>query len=296
MTQNRDAKAQKRAQPTATRRRVGGQLVRWRESKGLTNDEAAKRARWSPTRVTRTEKGIYATKGEHVRHLCNAWGVDDPEGVDEVAAKADIHPKSGWWLNYADVAGPEYLEFIELEDQATGIFAQHPTIIPGLLQTPAYAREIVANGTVVDTENRVDALVAIRATRQGILARGKNPVRLHALVSEVALHPKLAHDPEIMRDQVRRLISTFDTPNITVQIVPLDTHPGYCSQGPATILEYPHPWVPVVSIDNSLGGNHTDDQKHTSRAKAYFELTSSVALPAEKSRELLKNRLEELHS
>ncbi|MGW5817262.1 helix-turn-helix domain-containing protein [Streptomyces noursei] len=296
MTQKRVSTTQKRAEPTATRVRVGDQLRRWRISKELTNDDAAKRAKWSPTRITRTEKGIYATKGEHVRHLAAAYEIDDPEGIDEVAAKADIDPKDGWWRSRTQIAEAEYLEFIELEDHATTILAQHPTIIPGLLQTPAYAREIIGNATVPNPAGRVEALVSIRTTRQGILTRGKNPVRLHALVPEVALRARLTHDPEIMRDQVRRLISTYETSNITVQIVPLDAHPGYCSHGPATILEYPHPWVPLVSVDNPMGGNHTDDDHHVSLTRERFELTSSVALPADKSRDLLKQRLEELHS
>lgn len=253
----------------------------------MKSGDAAKLMGWDTTRLSRIERGLYRIAADEVRDFCERLGVDDPAGVEEVARVAEEPPGTGWWAPYADRVSQAYLDFVELEAEAETIRTIHPKVVPGLVQSPGYVREIHSSAR----SNHPESLIALRLARQEVLSRAQ----FHGLVPESAFHAQFDSGPALMRDQLRKLLDASEMPNVTLQIVPLTAHPSYGSNGAMTILTFRHPWTPVASIDNPMGGSHTYDPDQVAYLEAEFDNITSAALPVDKTRDLLTQYLEELH-
>ncbi|MFE0852143.1 helix-turn-helix domain-containing protein [Streptomyces mutabilis] len=286
---------QKRATSTVWRRRVGGQLLRWREPV-MSAADAARAMGWDQTHLSRVQRGQYRISADNVRKLCRLIGVDDEAAVEEVARVAEKPLGGGWWAPYAGRIGQAYHDFIELEAEAESIRIHHPVVVPAPLQSAGYVREILTRAANNLTAERAEMLVSIRMARQGILTRDERPAKLHALVPEPALHAQFDSGPAVMRDQIRKLIDATEMPNVTLQLVPLTAHPAFVTKGPLTLLSFRHPWVPVGSLDNPMGGTHTEEPEAVSWMEEEFDLISSIALPVDESRERLEKYLEGLYA
>lgn len=258
----------------------------------MKSGDAAKLMGWDTTRLSRIERGLYRVSAKEVREFCAKLEVDDPVGIEEVAQVADEPLGEGWWTAYAGRIGQNYLDFIELEADAKSLQIQHPVIIPGLLQSPGYMREMITRAPTAVSPEHAEVLVAIRQGRQAVLSTAD---KLHALVPESALHATFESGPAIMRDQIRKLLDASEMPNVELQLMPLTAHPTYGSNGAITVLSYKHPWAKVASVDNPMGGNHTDDAKQVSFLEKEFAAITEIALPADNSRDLLDEYLEGLH-
>ncbi|MFD7015230.1 helix-turn-helix domain-containing protein [Streptomyces sp. NPDC059928] len=294
MTQKSATATVKTATPTIKRRRVGAQLRRWRGT--LKSGEAAKLMSWDTTRLSRVERGLYKISAEDVRKLAELYGVIDADGVEEVARVAEEPPGAGWWRPYVGRVSDRLIDFIDLEADAATVRMQHRSIVPGPLQSPGYVREMIGRAPMAVPPDRAETLVSIRLARQEILTRTQHPVNFHALVPESAFHATFESGPAIMRDQLRRLLDLSELPNITIQILPMTTHPAFGSNGASTILTFRRPWVPVASVDNPMGGTHTEDPDQVSYLETEFAGIARVALPADKSRDLISEHLEGLHT
>lgn len=249
---------------------------------------------WDGTRLSRILRGTYRISGDDVRKLARVMGVDDPEGVEEVARVAEEPPGKGWWAPYTGHVGQNYLDFVEMEAEAETIRMHHPVVIPGLIQSAGYAREILTRAATRERDPK-EILISIRMARQEVLTRRDKPVDFHALVPEPALHAQFESGPTLMKDQLRKLIDASELPNVKLQIVPLSAHPAYVTKGPITLLTFQHPWSPVASVDNAMGGNHTEDPEQVEYLEADFDAISSVSYSADESRELLIKYLEGMH-
>jgi hypothetical protein len=91
------------------------------------------------------------------------------------------------------------------------------TLIPGLFQTPEYARAMLAARPHV-TADEVENLVAARLARQEILD-GENPPLIYAVLDEAALHRQVG-GAEVMRNQLLHLMALSRQATITVQVIP----------------------------------------------------------------------------
>lgn len=255
----------------------------------MPSGDVARAMGWSQARFSRVERGYYRISRNEVFDVCAKIGVDDLEGVEEVARVAEEPTGKGWWASYANKAGvsEQYLDFVELEAESETIRIAHPNVIPGLVQSPGYVREMHSSARSKDPES----LIAIRLARQEVLSRAK----FHGLVPESAFHARFESSPGLMKDQLRKLIDASNMENVTLQILPLAAHPSYGSNGAMTILSFRHPWTPVASVDNPMGGLHTVDADQVAYLEAEFEDIASAALTVDESRDLLNEHLEGLH-
>ncbi|WP_258038868.1 helix-turn-helix transcriptional regulator [Streptomyces sp. SM12] len=269
-------------------------LRSWRENAGLQSRDAATRAGWDTTRLSRVERGLYRVSADEVRELATLYGVSDEHATTEVAAAAELTPGTGWWAPYIRNVTSDYIDFIELESTATSIRTQHPIVIPGLLQTPGYAREILTDSAT--SPERAEMLVTIRQARRSVLAHPERPCTLHALVPEAAFHAKFSAGPHVGRDQLRHLLDVAGQPNIQVQVVPLSTHPAYLTKGPMTLLEFGRPWSPVASVDNVLGGHHEYRPDAVAQLAEEWHQIAAAALSVPRSRDLMAHHLERINT
>lgn len=126
--------------PTVRRRRLGQELRRLRELKGMTAEEVAERLLVSQSKISRLENGRRSISQRDVRDLCGVYEVEDHRIVDSLMQMAKDSRQQGWWHSFGDIP---YSVYIGLETDAASLRAYEPQIVPGLLQTRPYAEALI---------------------------------------------------------------------------------------------------------------------------------------------------------
>ncbi|MBT2545305.1 helix-turn-helix domain-containing protein [Streptomyces sp. ISL-44] len=214
--------------PTVRRRRLGAELRRLRQASGLTSTQVAEHLLISQPKISHLENGRRAIKPRDVRDLCGLYGVTDPQVVDSLMRMATEADRQGWWVACGEVP---YAIYIGLETAAASIRTYEPLVIPGLLQTPAYARAIIGETIPLATAEQIATRLEVRLRRQHRAHHPARPFRLWVVLDESALR-RVVGSPAIMREQLEYLNHLSTQPHITVQVLPHDVgaHPGVSGQ------------------------------------------------------------------
>lgn len=215
------------ASPAVRRRRLAAELRAIRESTGKSGDNVAAALRWSPSKISRYELARTGLKIADVEKLLDYYQVtgDRRELLVEMARDA---ARKGWWEAFSDGLSEDYQQFIGLEHEARSIAIWHVEVVTGLLQTEAYARNIISSYGLVEpiAPRMVDRLVTVRMRRQQVLERDP-PVQLSVVFDESVLRRRVGDD-QVMYEQLQRLLKESERPNVTLRIFPLDQqHPIY---------------------------------------------------------------------
>ncbi|MFF3359402.1 helix-turn-helix domain-containing protein [Streptomyces sp. NPDC002917] len=278
--------------PTVRRRRLGGMLRHLRNDAGLSLEAAAAAMGWDSSKLSRIENAKAHIRPPVVAPLLKEYGVTDPEVVTALEGLAKDASKTGWWQTYGVVA-PAYSDYISLESDAESIQIYAPLLIPGLLQTAAYARETIAANAITRTPEEVTALTEVRLARQAILSRPKRPLKLWAVIDEAVLHRRFSDRPHIMRDQLQRLLDASEVPGVTIQVMPLDATPHPGGAGAFDLVSFPALMPTVVQFENLTGTSYVEG---TDAVKLYddaFGQIVAAALPVSDSLARIANRMKE---
>ncbi|MFF4531630.1 helix-turn-helix domain-containing protein [Streptomyces sp. NPDC001407] len=281
-----------RARPTLRRRRLGDLLRETRESARLSSDEAARLMGWDPTRLSKIENARARISATEISELMKAYGVEDESLIGALAGLAKDAGKRGWWQTYGDVVAAEYSDYISLESDAESMNIYAPSLIPGLLQTGAYAREVIAATSMIRTPEEVTALAEVRKTRQVVLTRTERPLKLWAVIDERALLHRFAGHPSLMREQLRHLLDMADLPNITIQVMAIGATPHPGMLGLFHVVHFRRPWPTVVHLENIMGSTFVEGSSVTKVYEDAFDLVVAAALPVDYSRERIKSIME----
>ncbi|MER5730804.1 helix-turn-helix transcriptional regulator [Streptomyces sp. NPDC002138] len=220
--------------PTVSRRRLGSELRRLRQASGMTTQQVAERSLISQPKISLLENGRRLIKPRDVRDLCGLYGVQDPQLVDDLMRLSRESGRQGWWNDYGDIP---YGAYIGLEAEAATIRTYESLMIPGLLQTPAYARAVIAGTIPRLTADQAATRLEVRMRRQHRLSAPVRPLRLWAVLDESALR-RVVGSPDVMREQLEHLTHLGAQPHITVQVLPHEagSHPGVAGQ--FSLLEF----------------------------------------------------------
>jgi hypothetical protein len=278
--------------PTVRRRRLGAKLRAMRGE--LTLDEVAERSggTFVSSKLSRMETAKNAAKAKDVDALLDLYVELGREVSDELRAALVTLTKEGaqrgWWHSYRGVLTPVYEDLISLEAEAESVSWWQLGVIPGLLQTAEYAREIIRTTAMSDAvEARVDALVEVRLARQAVLTRDNDPLTLWAIVAEQALR-STCEDASVMHEQLGRLLAMGKRPNINIQVLRSDAPLHVGQMGSFAILGFgPHTDLDVVHTEGLTSALYIEDRdKVTTHRDAWQRLTSS-AESVEASAELI---------
>ncbi|MDH2424490.1 helix-turn-helix transcriptional regulator [Sphaerisporangium sp. TRM90804] len=185
--------------------RFGYHLRKYREQAHLTQEALADVVQYTGAMVSMVERGIRLPKGDFARKC------DDYLRLDG----ALFHL---WEICRSDGAQRWFLPWLEAEQNATTLHTWEPSLVPGLLQTPEYARALFTAEPGMP-RSHVDASVASRIERQAIFQR-EDPPMMWVVLDEVVLQRPVG-SPAVMRGQLAHLLAISDNPRITLQIVPL---------------------------------------------------------------------------
>jgi len=195
----------------------------------------------------------------------------------------------GWWRDYADLPS-WFSSYLGLEETASCIRSYEAQCVPSLLQTPAYARALIATtragASAQDIEQRVD----LRLSRQHQLLGSPCPPRLWAVVDEAALRRQIG-GREVMRAQIRHLIELAAQPHITLQVVPWRSSGHLFAGGPFTILRFAELGQPdVVYIEHLTSALCMDQREHVEHYMQTMDKLCVIAEPSDRTLEIL-NRI-----
>jgi hypothetical protein len=157
-----------------------------------------------------------------VGKLLDLYAVTEPER-DLLLSLARDASQRGWWEDYADALPEEYLAFIGLEAEATSVAHWQVDIVPGLLQTEEYARQlhIGYQSAVPIPPGVIERRVRVRMIRQQALVRDP-PLQLSAVIDESVLLRRIG-GREIMHAQLMHLTEVADLPNVELRVLPLNS-------------------------------------------------------------------------
>ncbi|WP_346123553.1 helix-turn-helix transcriptional regulator [Micromonospora coerulea] len=281
------------ASPVIRRVRLGAELRRLRHRESLTLEQVCDRLGWASTsKLSRIELGQSRPDLADVLDLLDVYSV--PPGQREVliVIARDAATGRGWSKALGEM-GERQRAYAELEAGVARLVEYQPVVVPGLLQTPAYARLRVTAGALLDGEVDVEADVRARLARQEVLRRA-DPPRYTALLDERACDPG-GVPIEVWREQLRHLVALADRPNITIRVVPRDSaarggiHPltGFSHYA------FPDPADPrTVLVETLTTDLRLVTEAEVARYERLAEWLLAVALPVDETAALLARRAE----
>jgi transcriptional regulator with XRE-family HTH domain len=275
--------------PTVRRRRLAAELRGIRESKGKSGDAVAAALNWSPSKISRYELARTGLKPQEVERLLDYYEVTGPRR-ELLLALAEDAARKGWWEEYADSLSADYQQFIGFEHEASSMAIWHVETVAGLLQTEAYARHIIRSYSRIEptAPGMIERMVKVRMRRQQVLSRDPAP-ELSVVLDESVLTRRIGDDA-VMHDQLHRLAEVADQPNITLQVLPLDTQHtvvvesfvifGFGSDSDAILQD-------VVSSEHLRNAFSVEGEKETYLHRLAFQTLAEASLDPAASRDLI---------
>lgn len=282
------------ATSTIKRRRIGALLRTFREEQRILSKDAAKEIGMESTRLGLIERGRYRVTAEQITGLLEVYGVTDETIRDELCRAAEEPVTTGWWYQYREILTPSYYDLIALEHEAEQIRSWSTDGMMGLLQDPAYAREVQQSTVFPDLKPLADDLVAVRMARHQVMNRTNKPVELHAILAEHLLYAGRNDAPRMVHSQLSHLLKVSNWSNVTIQIMPMHAPVGVMVVPSFAALYFADPWPDVVTSSGPSGGVVSDSPRSQQWANDVFPALTNNALSADDSREFLKEKLREV--
>jgi hypothetical protein len=241
-----------RRSPTVRRRLLSIELRTLREDSGQTVTQVAKRLNWHPSKLTRAERNEWRLPEiSDVATLLDLYGVTDPRR-EELLGIAREARQRGWWFAYRGVSD-QYSTYIGLEAAASKIQNYEPSVVPGLLQTPAYARALMRGRRPDVPDEEIELLAAVRQERQSqLITDTTDPVDLWVVLGEAALR-NLVGGYDVMLQQLGHLDKMARLGRVKLIIVPFSAGalPG---TGPFVLMTFPEFLGPQAGYLETTGG------------------------------------------
>lgn len=249
----------------------GGQLKAWRKSRNWSQVTLAAKIGYSDSLVSGVELGDKTPTADFAERCDQAL-----ELPGTFAALQLLVSREAWPSYFSPV--------IEAEPRAVRIHDWSPVSVPGLLQTEAYARAVIAAGNPRMSGAELERKVVGRIERQKIFDQDKPPM-LWSVIWEGALR-QLTGSTEIMREQLDKLLSVASTPDVVIQVLPFTRGDNPGTDGPIKVLDFAE--KPSIGYAECNGGGMlTETPDGVANLTTTLSLIRAVALPPQDSRDLI---------
>jgi len=281
-----------RRPPSVRARQLAAELRRLRDAARLTGEEVAGQLGWSPSKVSRIETGQTSPGAADLRRMLDIYEVTGTQR-DRLERLAQSSDQRGWWDAYTDTLAPEYTALIALEAESESVRWYAPMMVPGLLQTERYAREVIRSGLLIAPPGEVERRVQVKMTRQRVLTRD-DPLQMAVVIDEASILRTIG-GPQVMREQLGHMTAMAARPNITVQVLPLDAGAHPALNGEFTILTFPDLVAPdVVYLENMASDLYVESEAEVYRYGLAFDRLRELALSPEESAALITERADSM--
>jgi transcriptional regulator with XRE-family HTH domain len=259
------------AEGDRARGELGARLRALRRRAGLTGTELAARAGMSQAKISKIETGRMTAAVEDVERLAEVLGAAPAEAAALVDEARGLATQLRTWraMRRQALAGHQQ-RFRELEAEARLIRVFQPSLVPGLLQTAEYARQVFLRSGMAGDAADVAAAVQARLDRQAVLFDPAK--RFVFLITEAALRTRVCPEP-VMTVQLDRIVTLASLENVTVGYLPLAAALDVVPLNGFTLLDDQAAYVETISAELL----HRDDRDVGLYAAA-FEQLQAVAL------------------
>lgn len=259
--------------------RVFGAMLRhYRTAAGLTPEELGARVYLSASQIRKVEDGT-RTPTEALTQACEALPELNTHGalttLRQILKDHLRHRAYPGWFQ----AWPDH------ESHARRLRNFELAVVPGLLQTAAYARAILST-RVGATEEELAEAVAARLERQQILDR-EQPPELWVLLDEAVLRRPVG-GPGVMTEQLEFLAMAAKQPHIVIQVIPLTAGAHEGMRGGAFVLADFVDSLTLGYQDTAVTGQIVEDTNQVEALAVTWDTLRLEALPRSASLELME--------
>jgi transcriptional regulator with XRE-family HTH domain len=248
---------------------------RFREERGITQQELAKRLSISYQLMCNLEANRRRFRRAHVEALDALW--DTKGHFERLWIHAQREHDREWFRKY-----------VAFERRARTIKVWQPLEIPGLFQTVEYARALVS----ASRPSNPDEIVSARMGRQQLLF-GEDPPIVFALIDERALRQPVP-GPEDMRALLGRLLEIAALPHVTVQVVPMLSPAHIGLDGGFVLLDLGREDGQVAFVEAQLSGRLVRDEEEVCTLAGRHDDVRSKALSEDQSASLIRTIMESM--
>ncbi len=266
--------------PHVYRLQLGRELRRLREAAGLGRDVAAAELECGVSKISKIETGKATLRPAEVKALLDRYGVTDRDAVLRLARDA---------RRRSTVRVPDWAKtFVGMEADAAEIRTYETELVPGLLQTEAYARVVTQAADPTRDPREVERLVAARIERQQRLCSEGAPL-IWAILNEAVIRRHVG-DKEIIGRQLEHLAALNTDPNITIQVLPFTAgaHPAMGSSFVHLRLADP-PDGEMIYLEDMTSADYVGNPAKIAGYLAAFGSLALAALDPAASTTLIKN-------
>ncbi|WP_411069493.1 helix-turn-helix domain-containing protein [Streptomyces sp. cmx-4-25] len=256
----------------------GELLKERREGAGLSQGELAGRVFVSGTYIGLFEQGIRKPQ------------LDVAKRIDEVLQTGGIFERT--WRKLIDKSPyASYFHAVaELEAVATKICEFAPTVVPGLMQTGAYARAVTLAANPFTTEEYVEEKVTSRLERAKILTAATRP-EYWVILHENAIRTPVG-GPAVMAEQLDHIVTMIRERRALVIVVPRSAGAHASMNGTLKLMDFADQ-PPTAYTETSFSGTLLDDPAVVKRAQRAYDLLRVAALSPEVSLTLIESAAED---
>ena len=277
--------------PTIRRRRLAAELRRLRHDAGMSIEDVAADLGWQPSKLSRVENRQIGISTADVRKLLDLYKAEDREYRDELVDMARRATERGWWQSFGTGVVPAALaNLIGLETEARTIRSYEPELVPGLLQTEAYARGIMRAWQPAWTAADIDRRVEIRLGRQDVLRQvAAGLPQVTCIINEAVLRRNVGGN-EVMYEQVELLAKERDPATVTVQVLPFNAGAHPAMSGPFQILTFHDPSdLGVVHLESAMTAITLERPEEIRRYDEIWGSLQARALSPEDSQVMMRS-------
>ncbi|MCE7080362.1 helix-turn-helix transcriptional regulator [Streptomyces sp. ST2-7A] len=195
-----------------------------------------------------------------------------------------------WELASSDTSRfrERYRRYMALEAEAVSLWHFAVSVLPGLLQTPGYAREVLAAGGLKGKE--LDQQVEARMSRRELL-KGEGAPRFRTILSEATLRLALLDAGE-WHGQLQHLAEMAERSNVVVQVLPFSAGPYGLDSTDVWFLRLPEGRT-VAYTENAHRGELIEESAAVEKLQGAYDAVRDLALSPAESRKFILRMLEE---
>lgn len=251
---------------------LGAELRHARERKGLSQEALGLRLFVSGTFVGQLEAGTRRLRPDMAPLVDEVLGTNGFFERNCEAANKSRYPE-------------HFAEAAEAEAEATAIRQYAPLLIPGLLQTPGYARAVCRAYQPTAPEEKIEEFVAARMARTRLLDNPTEPM-LWAVIDEAALR-RVTGGPEVMAEALRHIAHLCRRGRAIVQVLPFGAGAHAAMEGSIKLMDFEDA-PPMVYFEGVGTGRLEDDPATVKHQRFTYELLTACALSPQKSLALIE--------
>ncbi|WP_344944190.1 helix-turn-helix transcriptional regulator [Sphaerisporangium flaviroseum] len=256
----------------------GSELRRCRKKIGLSQPQLSERTTYSPDMIGKIERGERPPSPEFVQQCDQIFGIDGH--FDRLYQFMLQTPGPAWFTRWLE----------EIEPRSTVLRTWDPLLVPGLLQTEAYARYLFSREPNISSEE-VEERVQARMLRKAVLDRG-DPPAVWVLLDEGVLRRSIG-GPDVIRAQMQYLLEVARRPNVAIQIVPYSAESTVGLTGAFILAELPGGEPDAVYVESAVTGEVTTDHDFVASIWGRYDTIRADAHPRHVSLKMIHDGIQQ---